>query len=64
MSELQKKIRWVIELEKGVWIAQWDGDPGRTLVEENAQRFFLKSEAEKALEKARNFRPFKNARFY
>jgi hypothetical protein len=64
MTELEKKIRWVVELEPGVWIADTDGDPGRTLVKENAQRFFMKSEAKKALEKARTFRAFKNAKIY
>lgn len=53
---------WLVELERGVWVAPWDGDPGRTLRAENAQRFVLHSDAEKALAKARRFHPFKRAR--
>lgn len=64
MNRLEKKIRWVVEIQDGVWIADWDGDPGRTLKEENAKRFFLKSDAEKALTEARKYRPFKNAKIY
>ena len=48
-------------LEPGVWIADWEGDPGRTHVEENAQEFDTLKEASKALEKARTYRPFKGA---
>lgn len=29
------------------WISDWDGDPGRTLVKENAKTFKHKSDAEK-----------------
>lgn len=29
------------------WIADWDGDPGRTLVRESAKTFKRKSDAEK-----------------
>jgi hypothetical protein len=29
------------------WIADWDGDPGRTLVKGNAKTFKRKSDAEK-----------------
>ena len=28
-----------VELEEGVWLAPWDGDPGLTVVEENAVLF-------------------------
>ena len=49
-------------LEEGVWIADFEsGDPARTLVEENAQEFDTMEQALSALEKARRFRPFKNA---
>ena len=64
MTELEKKIRWVVELEDEVWLADYEGNPGRTIREENAKRFFLKSEAEKALKEARKFRPFRNAKIY
>ncbi len=53
---------YICELEKGVWIASWDGDPGRTLAIENAERFKKKSSAWEAIEKAQGIRPFRNAR--
>jgi len=48
-------------LEKGVWIADWEGDPGRTIVEGNAQEFTDINSAQKALVKARKYRSFPNA---
>jgi hypothetical protein len=30
---------WVVELEQGVWLADGEGDPPRTLVEANARQF-------------------------
>ena len=50
-----------IELEPGVWLAEGFGDPPRTLVKKNAREFKNMREAIEALEKAREFRPFKNA---
>jgi len=49
---------FVVELEPGVWVAPWSGDPGRTLVIANAQQFDRQADAEAALEAAREFRPF------
>ncbi len=34
---------YVAELEPGVWIAPWSGDPGRTLLKTNAKVFNRKS---------------------
>ncbi len=48
-------------LEKGVLLTDGEGDPPRTLVEENAKEFSSTQAACKALAKARKFRPFKNA---
>ena len=48
-------------LEEGVWLAEGDGDPPRTLVEEHAQEFKTMKDAVKALTVARKFRPFKDA---
>jgi hypothetical protein len=45
-------------LEPGVWLAPWDGDPGRTLVFKTAKIFATKNLAKKALKAARKFRPF------
>lgn len=48
-------------LETGVWLADGDGDPARTLVEENAREFDSTIKAYKALKDARKYRPFPNA---
>ncbi len=48
-------------LEKGVWLTDDEGDPPRTLIERYAKEFPDKYAALKALEAARNFRPFPNA---
>jgi hypothetical protein len=36
-----------VQANHDCWIADWDGDPGRTLVKENAKTFKRKSDAEK-----------------
>lgn len=51
----------IIELEKGVWLAAWEGDPGRTLDVKSAKKFKTRKSAEFALMGARNYRPFANA---
>ena len=48
-------------LEDGVWLAAGEGDPPRTLVNEYAKEFKSTLDAYKALEKAREYRPFENA---
>jgi len=30
---------WIVEIDEGVWLAPWQGDPGRTLVKESAKRY-------------------------
>jgi len=50
-----------ILLEEGVWLAEGEGDPPRTLVEENAKEFKNITEACRALIEARKRRPFRNA---
>lgn len=52
---------WIVELEEGVWIAPWSGDPGRCLAQNNAQRFRSERCARRALSSARQYRPFANA---
>ncbi len=52
---------WIVELEEGVWIAPWSGDPGRTLVQDNAQKFRNERGARQALRYARQYRPFADA---
>lgn len=52
----------IVELENGVWLAPWDGDPGRTLRIENAKTFASFKDAEDALKMAREWRQFVEAR--
>lgn len=52
---------FIVELEEGVWLAPWRGDPGRTVVISNAKVFTSKKGANIALGLARKFRKFKNA---
>ena len=48
-------------LEEGVWLADTAGNPGRTLVKRYAREFETMTDAVKALESAREYRPFKDA---
>ena len=50
-----------VELEPGVWLADGEGDPARTLDEENAAEFKTMLDAVEALTKAREYRPFPKA---
>jgi len=53
---------YVVELEKGVWIAPWQGDPGRTLKIENAKKYQKHNWAKYGLKIAREYRPFIKAK--
>lgn len=53
---------YIVELHEGVWIATWDGDPGRTLKKENAKQYGNFKQAEMELFWARKYRPFKEAK--
>lgn len=55
--------KWVVELEPGVCLAPWHGDPGRTLVRESARVYDSRHEAAQALRHARLFRAFRYAKF-
>lgn len=57
-------MSYVVELEKGVWTAEWEGDPGRTCKLEDAERYKTKEKAVKALTRARAFRMFICAKIY
>ncbi len=50
-----------VELESGVWIAEGEGDPARTVKEENAREFMTLKEACAALTLARKYKPFPTA---
>jgi hypothetical protein len=52
---------FIVELEKGVYLADGEGDPARTLVAREAAKFKTMAEAAKALTKARKYRPFEKA---
>jgi len=49
---------YIVELEEGVFIADFEGDPGRTKVIHNAKKYGSRKKAEKALSEARFYRPF------
>ncbi|MGB1202900.1 MAG: hypothetical protein ACPG75_04975 [Alloalcanivorax venustensis] len=51
-QHLGDPMPFVVELETGVWMADWEGDPGRTLQRDNAQRFADQYAAEAALRTA------------
>lgn len=55
-------MEFIVELEEGVYLATWSGDPGRTLKIENAQVFVRDKDADNALVRARYYRPFKYAK--
>ena len=50
---------YVVELQENCWLADVNGDPGRTVLLENAQNFKSKSKAEKALQKAKIDNPYR-----
>ncbi|HJX82308.1 MAG TPA: hypothetical protein VJ248_09770 [Candidatus Udaeobacter sp.] len=51
-------MKFIVELEPGVWLAPWNGDPGRTTVKENAKRFDIRYFARIAGEEAQKYRSF------
>lgn len=53
-------VLYIVKLEDGVWLAPWDGDPGRTLNEKSAKKFTTQAAAHKAIAKALRFREFKS----
>lgn len=53
---------WIVELEPGVFLAATQGDPGRTLVAENAVVFPSHPRASRALRDAQKVRPFEQGR--
>ncbi len=53
---------YVLELEKGVWFAEGEGDPPRTLKKQNAKTFKQRNWAKHSLKIAREYRPFPKAK--
>lgn len=54
-------IKYIVELEHGVWLADGDGDPARTTIRGNALGFDTLTEALMALIRARRYREFRGA---
>lgn len=52
-----KHPMWIIEFEEGVWIAEWEGDPPRTLVKNNARNFSAFADAEEEIERLKKLYP-------
>ena len=53
--------KYIVKLEDGVWLADGDGDPPRTIVRDSAKRFDTFEDAAMALGAAKRIRPFRNA---
>lgn len=53
---------WIVELEPGVWLAEWSGDPGRTTQREYAKEYSSEAAAINARARARRLRKLPNAR--
>lgn len=51
---------WIVQLQEGCWLAPWRGDPGRTLLIENAKRFRTENGAKHALSHAKKMFPFRD----
>jgi len=57
-------MKYMVELETGVYLTDGEGDPPRTLIRDNAALYGDKGTALAALDRARKvapFRKFKNA---
>jgi hypothetical protein len=57
----RNNVYYIVKLEEGVWIAPWNGDPGRTVIEYHAKKFLFSEEAERYIAKARRYRAFPDA---
>lgn len=54
-------VKYIVELECGVWLANGEGDPARTTIRDNALEFDSQGEAFMALIGARRYRKFNGA---
>ena len=52
---------YIVLLQDGCWLADWNGDPGRTCVRCTARRFTTYDLAKKGLAGARRYRPMDRA---
>ena len=54
---------YIVQLDYGVWLASWSGDPGRTLLESNARKYKTKKGARIAMARVHTlFGRFLNAK--
>lgn len=60
-DECFKPNYYVVMLETGVYLAEWEGDPGRTIETKNAKQFKNLEDAMKAMGEAKAMRPFPHA---
>lgn len=56
--EREDDVKYIIELEKGVYFVSMKGDPKRTLIESNARRYPSIRSATYGLANARAYRDF------
>lgn len=54
--------QYIVELEPMAWLADWNGDSGRTICRQYAKVFNTEWLAQRALKKAQKYKPFKNAK--
>lgn len=52
--------QFIVRISERCWLAEWTGDPGRTLVRESAKRFNSVAAARKALAMARKYRQLRD----
>lgn len=57
-------MRFIVEIEEGVWLTDGEGDPPRTLDAQFAKSFESLADAMTAIEEARQLRPFKSPRIH
>lgn len=55
-------MAYVVELEHGVWLAEWSGDPGRTLDRSNAKVYANYEDAVRGRARSRRMRKFADAK--
>ena len=53
---------FIVEISIGVYLADWSGDPGRTVIINHAKKYETERAAKIAIKKARKYRAFKEAK--
>ena len=52
-------MKYVIKLQENTFLADWDGDPGRTVIKTNAKTFEARKPAQEFLRKTKEQYPFR-----